>query len=109
MKVEEALNLADQIIYEHTGAYLTTLQSEIFCGAWLEKTYEAMAEKCHCSKSHIKSVGKSLWDLFSQILGEKITKKTFRAALERKSHKISREESHKILIDAPELQLKKKV
>ena len=107
MEVEQALNLADKIIYQHTGTHITTLQREIFCGAWLEKTYEFIAEKCYCSEAHIKSVGKSLWDLLSESLGEKITKKTFRAALERKSQEITREESHKILADAAPLQLQK--
>lgn len=83
MEVEQALNLTDEIIYLHTGKHLTTLQSEIFRGAWLEETYEAIAEKCFCSEAHIRTVGKSLWDMLSESLGEKITKKTFRAALER--------------------------
>ena len=52
-------------------------------------------------------MGKSLWDVLSESLDEKITKKTFRAALERKMQEISGKESCCILADSEELQLQK--
>ena len=84
MELQQGLSLADHLICDRTGHHISTLQTEIFRGAWQNQTYETIAEKCYCSEAHIKFVGKSLWDLLSQSLSEKVTKKNFRAALERK-------------------------
>lgn len=85
MDVEEALNFADKLVFSKVGKHLSTLQETIFRGAWIGKKYELIAEESYCSDSHIKMVGATLWDLLSQGLEERVSKKTFRAALERQS------------------------
>jgi hypothetical protein len=83
-QVEEAIALADALVFAKTGKYLSTLQVIIFRGAWHDRKYDQIARSCHCSEVHIKMSAAALWKLVSQILGEKVSKKTFRAALERR-------------------------
>lgn len=82
--VEEAIALADALIFAKTKKHLSTLQVAIFRGAWCDRKYDQIARSCYCSEAHIKMSGSALWELLSQALEEKVTKKTFRAALERR-------------------------
>jgi hypothetical protein len=84
MEVEEALVVADALVFAKTGKHLSTLQTAIFCGTWLGQKYEQIAQACYCSDGHIRAVGAALWELLSEGLEEKVSKKTFRAALERR-------------------------
>ena len=84
MEVEAAIIIADTLIFQKTGKHLGTLQTNIFRGAWLGKKYELIAEENYCSDSHIKMLGANLWEILSQALNEKVTKKNFRAVFERK-------------------------
>src|SRR5689334_1869023 len=86
MNVEAALTLADALVFAKTGKHISTLQAAIFRGAWSGTKYEEIAESAHCSETHVKMVGSALWELLSQGLEEKVTKKNFRAALERKAN-----------------------
>lgn len=84
MNVEEALATADTLVFAKTGKYLSTLQAAIFRATWLSQKYEQIAQECYCSDAHVKAVGAALWELISEGLEEKVSKKTFRAALERR-------------------------
>lgn len=86
MNVEAALAIADNLVFAKTDKHLSTLQVTIFRGAWSGQKYEQIAKNCYCSEAHAKMVGAVLWELLSEGLEEKITKKTFRAALERKAN-----------------------
>ena len=84
MNTEEALSIADRAISAITGKYLTDLQSELLKASWRNQTYEDFAENHgYCLDYVKKDVGSQLWRLLSQSLGEKVTKKNFRQALER--------------------------
>lgn len=84
MNTEEALNIADRAISALTGKYLTDLQSELLKASWKNQTYEDFAEiHGYCLDYVKKDVGSHLWRLLSEGLGEKVTKKNFRQALER--------------------------
>lgn len=85
MNVEEAQALADSFIFAATGKHLSTLQVAIFRGAWINQKYEELAEQQHCSETHVKMVGSEMWELLSKGMQERVTKKTFRAALERRA------------------------
>ncbi|MGK7873172.1 MAG: AAA-like domain-containing protein [Xenococcaceae cyanobacterium] len=89
MEVEAALAVADALVFAKTGKHFSTLQAAIFRGAWSGQKYEEIAEACYCSETHVKMVGAALWELLSQGLAEKVSKKTFRAALERINHSTS--------------------
>mgnify|MGYP005843493433 CR=1 FL=1 len=89
LEVEAAVKLADALVFAKTGKHLSTLQTAIFRGAWRDRTYEQIAQESYCSDAHVKMVGAELWSLLSQGLEERVTKKTFRAALERRSKSLS--------------------
>lgn len=84
IEIEEALLLADSLVFAKIGRHLTTLQAAIFRGAWLSQKYEQVAQENFCSDIHVKRVGAELWELLSLGLEERVSKKTFRAALERR-------------------------
>ena len=89
MEVEAAIAIADTLIFQQTGKHLDTLQTSIFRSSWFGDKYERIAELNHCSDSHIKMLGANLWETLSQALNEKVTKKNFRAILERRDRNIS--------------------
>ncbi|HEY9617463.1 MAG TPA: AAA-like domain-containing protein [Microcoleaceae cyanobacterium] len=81
MDVKEALELADRLIYQHTGKRLNDLEREVFIGSWEGRTYD---EIYPLNPEYVeKSVGYKLWQRLSTVCGEKVTKKKFRGALER--------------------------
>jgi hypothetical protein len=82
MDVEAALAVADALIFAKTGKHLSTLQTAIFRGAWSGQKYEQIAETSYCSDTYVKMVGSELWELISQGLEQRVSKKNFRAALE---------------------------
>ncbi|WP_316430999.1 AAA-like domain-containing protein [Leptolyngbya sp. NK1-12] len=83
MDATAALDALNRLIFAKTGKQLNTLQSAVFCGTWLGQKYQDIAASCHCSDAHIKTVGAELWELLSQLLGEPVSKKNLRSALER--------------------------
>ncbi len=93
LDIEVAVALADHLIAAKTDKHLSTLQAAIFRGSWLGQKYEKIAQECYCSDTHVRIVGAELWDLLSQSLGEKVTKKTFKAALERYSQEAKEPET----------------
>lgn len=77
----EALELIDHLIYNQTGKYLNDLEREVFIGAWKGRTYSEIYPE---NPEYVeKYVGYKLWKKISSVLGEKVTKKNLRGALER--------------------------
>ncbi len=85
MNIEQALALADSLVYGKTGKHLSSLQITVFRGAWSGQKYEQIAENSYCCEQHVKRVGATLWELLSEALEEKVSKKSFRASIERKA------------------------
>lgn len=65
-----------------TNTKLTELQKAILKGTWYDRTYVEIAESLRYDLQYVKDVGYELWELLSEICGEKIAKKTFRTKLE---------------------------
>jgi hypothetical protein len=87
MEADEALELADEFVYAKLGKHLNDLEREVFLGSWQGKTYE---EIYPLNPSYIeKYVGYKLWQKFSEVLGEKVTKKKIHGALERAKKQIN--------------------
>ncbi|MGB3536034.1 MAG: ATP-binding protein [Microcoleaceae cyanobacterium] len=82
MDIETAINLVDKFVYQESNQNLNTIQINLLRGVWLNQSYEEIAEACYCSLSNIKVIGAAFWTELSQILGEKVTKKTIRFILE---------------------------
>jgi hypothetical protein len=84
ISLEEAIAIADSLFFAKTYKHLSTLQVAIFRGAWFDLKYGQIADTYFCSEIHIKMTASTLWELLSQALDEKVTKKTFRATIERR-------------------------
>lgn len=74
----------DRLVVAKTSKHLNMLQEMIIRGVWMNATYEDIAQPSHWSEAHVKSVGANLWELVSQLLSEHVTKKNFRATMERR-------------------------
>ncbi|MDM9381447.1 hypothetical protein QUB80_12120 [Chlorogloeopsis sp. ULAP01] len=84
MNTQELFDIADKVIYKSTGKHLSDLQADLLKASFQNKTYEQFAnDRGYCLDYIKKDVGSLLWNVLSQALGEKITKKNFRQALER--------------------------
>ncbi|NJO31091.1 MAG: hypothetical protein HC874_28730 [Richelia sp. SL_2_1] len=60
------------------------MKLKVFQASWSDKTYDEIAINYGYSAEYInKDVGNKLWHKLSQALGEKVTKKNFKAALKR--------------------------
>jgi len=81
MTPEEAIQVADEALLDHTGSRLTHIQRMILCESLAGKGYEQMVGY---DAQHIKNEGSDLWQLLSQALGEKVSKKNFKGALEKR-------------------------
>lgn len=81
MTAEDAIQVADQVLLAHARNRLTHIQRMILSESWAGKRYEIMEGY---ASQHIKNEGKELWDLLSEVLGEKVTKTSFKGALEKR-------------------------
>lgn len=81
MKIETAIEYADQLLYERTGKHLSDLQSDIIHHSWQGQTYSQVANVAGYSEGHVKDVASQLWKLLSDALGERITKGNLRSRL----------------------------
>ncbi|MEL7354366.1 MAG: AAA-like domain-containing protein [Cyanobacteria bacterium P01_A01_bin.116] len=79
-----AKQLADQLLFESTGKHLSDIESQVLQGSWEGKSYGAIAEELGYTLEYINSdVGYGLWTKLSKATAEKLTKRSFRGALER--------------------------
>jgi hypothetical protein len=83
MSLQEALKLADRIVFEKTGQHLDDLQAAILRGTLQRETYKHIAKDFDCSESSVRKVGSELWQILSEELGEDISKSNLRSAMER--------------------------
>ncbi|MEG4800677.1 NB-ARC domain-containing protein [Microcoleus sp. ARI1-B5] len=83
MDIAEVLKLADELIFAKTGEHIDYLQKAILEGTFQGRTYPQIAEATHSSEGHTRDIGSELWQIFSEGLGEDITKRNFRAILEK--------------------------
>jgi len=81
MLTEEAFQIADEAVVAKTGKALTDIQRMILRESLADKGYEHMQGYDH---QHIKNEGSKLWSLLSDALNEKVSKKNFRGALEKR-------------------------
>ncbi|MBE9042551.1 pentapeptide repeat-containing protein [Oscillatoriales cyanobacterium LEGE 11467] len=85
MNLEEALLVANAAVFDRFGKRLNDVETAIVRGAWESQTYIQIAEASGYSISYItRDVGPKLWKMLSEALGERVSKTSFRAALERK-------------------------
>ena len=80
----KAKEVTDQVVFQNTKKHLTDVEIAVLQGSWEGQTYEQIGLEYGYSGEYLnKHVGNKLWRKLSEILGEKVTKKNFKAALER--------------------------
>ena len=85
---EKAQQIAEKLVFRQTDKYLSDIETLILKGAWDNRTYEDIAEAEGYASSYLsKDVGNKLWGNLSAALGEKVSKKNFKAALQREWQK----------------------
>lgn len=82
--LEQAISVADNLIYQKTGKNLTDVEISILTGAWDREEYDLIAAKNNYSTSYLsQDVAPKLWKMLTVILGEKVKKSNFKEALKR--------------------------
>ncbi len=82
--LDEALKIANNLIYAKTQRNLTDVETAIIRGAWHKQDYGQIAEENNYTLSYIsQDVAPKLWKLLSEVLGEKVKKNNFKEALKR--------------------------
>ncbi len=83
MDWQTVLNSIDELIFQQTGKHLSNLQMGILKGVLNKEKYRDIAEQYKCSNGHVKDEGYELWQLLSEIFGERLNKSNFVATVER--------------------------
>ncbi|NES85717.1 MAG: hypothetical protein F6K10_32360 [Moorea sp. SIO2B7] len=86
MDIEKALEFADTLVFAKKAKHLSDLQTLLLRASWSEprQRYEEIAHTYGYSVNYLKQdAGPKLWQLLSEVCGEKVKKTNFRAALER--------------------------
>jgi hypothetical protein len=83
---EQAQQVAEQVVFNHSGKHLKDIEIEVLQGAWEGQSYEKIGELRFMSVNYLRGdVGPKLWQKLSEALGEEVTKTNFKSALERAS------------------------
>ncbi|NEP08362.1 MAG: hypothetical protein F6K25_13345 [Okeania sp. SIO2G4] len=83
MDWQAVLNSIDELVFQQTGKHLNNLQMGILKGVLNNEKYREIAEQYKCSNGHVKDEGYELWQVLSEIFGEKLNKSNFIATVER--------------------------
>ena len=82
--LDEALKIANNLIYPKAQRNLTDVETAIIRGAWNKQDYGEIASENNYTLSYIsQDVAPKLWKLLSEALGEKVKKNNFKEALKR--------------------------
>lgn len=80
---EEALKLADELVYQNTKKHLREIEVKVLRGVWEKKKYEKIACEEYVTCKHIGDVAFKLWKELSEALGEEVKRKNVCTTLER--------------------------
>jgi len=85
MCAEEALELLEILFLRTTGERLDTAQRILLRNLWEDerRTYQNIAEICGYTEAHLKAVGAELWQILTNVLGEKVSKSNFFSVVQR--------------------------
>ncbi|EKU98531.1 WD40 repeat-containing protein [Leptolyngbya sp. PCC 7375] len=90
MEFEHALALVNDAMSATFSRLLSDAELALFKGAWYGQTYEVIAEESGYASSYFtRIVGPKFWKNLSQALGEKVSKTSFRAAIEHQYQQLS--------------------
>ncbi len=86
--VEEIFKFTDALVFVKMGKHLSDVQRLLIQTAWFKpgQRYDEIAQETGYSATYLKQdAGPKLWHLLSDVLGEKVKKSNFRAAMERRA------------------------
>ena len=83
MDAERAMAWIDRLISQETGKHLNDLQILTIEQVLLGRKYIEIAEDYHCTEGYVKDVAADLWQLLSQLLGERVTKANLKSVVKR--------------------------
>jgi tetratricopeptide (TPR) repeat protein len=83
MNADTAITWIDRLVERETGKHLNDLQMFAIEQIWVGKKYIEIAEAYHCTEGHVKDIAAALWQLLSQLLGERVTKTNLKSLLLR--------------------------
>jgi tetratricopeptide (TPR) repeat protein len=83
MNVDIAINWIDRLLVLETGKHLNDLQIFIIQQVCLGRKYIEIAADYHCTEGHVKDIAAAMWQLLSQLLGERVTKTNLKSILQR--------------------------
>ena len=98
--IEEALYTIDNAIKPER---LNSVQELILIQCWSGKTYQQIADDSGYDADYVRVVGSKLWQLLSEVFGEKITKNNFRSILRQQLGKTEEKTTIGITINPLEL------
>jgi WD40 repeat protein len=81
---DELIIFVDAAVHENTKRHLKDTEVLVLRGSWGGQGYEEIAEAHHYTTQYLRQdVGPKLWKLLTQVIGERVSKTSFRTALER--------------------------
>jgi len=84
MEQEEAIAVINCLIQRHLNRQMSDIETIIFNGAWVGRTYTQIADDAGYSVNYLTTdIGPKFWKLLTQVLGESVTKKNFKNAIQR--------------------------
>lgn len=87
MNDRDILEFTNALVFAATGSHLNQPQRSLLLASWSEtrQNYDQIAETCGYSPHYLrKHIGPQLWQILSEVLGEKVNKVNARSALERR-------------------------
>ncbi len=92
MDNQQALTVVDTLVFTKKGKYLSDVQRLLLHSSLSDPRlrYDDIAKNHGYSLNYLKQdVGPKLWQMLSEVCGEKVSKTNFRSALERQCHQIN--------------------
>ncbi len=82
---ETAIDIVDRVVFIETNRHLKEIEVSILEGSCRGQNYEEIAKNYGYTGDYLRNdAGPSFWKFLSQVFGEKVNKRNFRTAIERR-------------------------
>ncbi len=83
VSTDNPLEIVDEEVFTKTGKNLNDVEQLVLQGTLANQAYEQIAASTEYSVRHLKNVGIKLWEVLSEVFGEKVTKRNLQNVLEK--------------------------
>jgi WD40 repeat protein len=83
MTGQEALRIIDRLLEQHQRGALKTIQAAIVSQVWMGDSYKTIARELGYESEYIKQAASHLWQLLSEVVGQKVSKSNLCSILQR--------------------------